>query len=194
MQLRILTRPVLAAGAVAAALGMSPAAASAAPAAPAGPPPPIPSDPADPPTVTAHVELLREDGSLIRRYDCAWQTAPDTDDCWFVVHDGPDRVRFLKAQGAAKATTTTGVPGRGQGEGTLEQRADGTWLYRGSHTFENGFTRTWGFVADPSGTTWVRWEVSDQPSTAGVARASTSRRAIGRASSKLRAKRKVRGR
>lgn len=136
---------------------------------------------------TASVELYAGD-QLVDSYTCAWDGAPDTDRCMLVVGDGPDQVAYLKRTGVDRASWTTKVPGHAvDAQATLARRGDGTWLFQGQ-SVSGPLTRTFGFVTDADGRHAVRYEVSPRASSAAVVRAKSVKKAVRRATFRLRAR------
>lgn len=129
-----------------------------------------------------------------KKVECAWATAPTTDECWTTVQDGPDAVRTIVKLGYARASWHTRHP-MGEGRSTLRKRADGTWHFSGKGTSKHhpdlpAIERHWGFLSDVNGENWVRYEVNDLASTSSVIRGKTAKVAVSKASARL--KRKLR--
>jgi hypothetical protein len=141
------------------------------------------------PKVFATVVYYDEAGTEQKTVECAWNTAPTTDECWTTVADGPDAVATIVKLGFARATWHTRHP-LGEGRSTLRKRADGTWHFSGKgtsrpHPDVAPVERQWGFVSDTNGENWVRYEVNELASTARVIRGKTAKVAVAKASARL---------
>jgi len=90
-------------------------------------------------------------------FTCSWTQVPEGEDCLAIVGDAGDEVRLLQRHGATSATFTVDATAIAHGviTRTVERRADGTWLLRGSSTEHN---RRWGFVCAGEPLRCAIWE------------------------------------
>lgn len=141
------------------------------------------------PTMTANVDLSSGD-TVVRSYDCVWTGFPSDPDCAAVVGDAPAEIELIKRNGAdSAAVSVRSSDGRHSTSTTLSQREDGTWLFAGTNHVTGA---SFGFVCNSAGLRCVPWRTAAERSRSGGTPASSAKakkRAIARATKKLRAAR-----
>jgi hypothetical protein len=90
-------------------------------------------------------------------FTCTWTQIPEGEDCLAIVGDAADEVALVQRYGGQRATFRVDATNTGHGviTRTVAQRADGTWLMRGSSTEDD---RRWGFVCAGEPLRCAIWE------------------------------------